>query len=87
MTPFDQFCNDKRLTNVEIGEAVGVSPSAIWRVRKGDNDPRKTNIDGILAYCKKFDPTVTYERLFGPIPPTPVATEPASQPFTDGDPC
>jgi hypothetical protein len=37
---------------------------SIGRILAGEASPRKANVDAILGFCRKFDPSITYEQLF-----------------------
>lgn len=41
-------------------DVVGISQSAYFALQRGETDPRKSTIDGVLAYTG-----LTYEQAFG----------------------
>lgn len=64
-TRLREFMLSNGLTVSELAREVGVDKSAISRIHRGLQTPSKRMIDGIMESCRRRDPTVTYEELFG----------------------
>jgi len=53
------------LTQENLAEGCGKSVVTISGLINGKVGPRKDTIDAVLEFCRKYDPSVTYEQLFG----------------------
>ncbi len=53
------------LTQRNLADAAGVTDGAVSQVLCGRHCLRKQTIDKVLAFARKFEPSVTYEQLFG----------------------
>ena len=53
------------IPQAKLARHLGVHRSAVSRWIRGDHAPRQPTIDAILAFCRRWDPDVTYEQLFG----------------------
>jgi transcriptional regulator with XRE-family HTH domain len=49
-----------------FGDGIGIRRETVSRWLNGEEPPNPTRetIDAILAFCRRFDPSWTYERLF-----------------------
>jgi DNA-binding XRE family transcriptional regulator len=60
-----KFMALKNLTVSKLAVEIEVDRSTISRVCRGEQTPSKKTIDKIIAACRRLDPTMTYEDLFG----------------------
>lgn len=58
------FLADHDLTQADLARGIGVSSAAVSKLFHGHFAPSKTRIDAILAFCRRYDSTITYEALF-----------------------
>ena len=59
------FMAHNNLTVSKLAVEIEVDRSTISRVARGEQMPSKKTIDKIIAVCRRRNPTVTYEDLFG----------------------
>lgn len=65
MTDLKSFIETNQISQRELAEGVGISAAGVSWILSGKNNPSKESIDAILTFCRKHDPDVTYEDLFG----------------------
>lgn len=49
----------------QLAEGLGLSQSTVSKWFTRGNAPTKKNIDAVIAFCRQYDPAVTYDELFG----------------------
>lgn len=54
-----------QLTQVAIAAETGLQQSAISDIVAGKRRPRTDTVNRILAFARRYEPSVTYEDLFG----------------------
>jgi len=52
------------VTQEQLADAIGLSRVAISNAITGKSEPKLSTVNHILAFCKKLDRTIDYERLF-----------------------
>ena len=65
-TALVKFMAENNITVTELARVSGLDKSAVSRIVRGMTWPKsKATLDAIIAHCRKYDATVTYEDLFG----------------------
>lgn len=59
------FIQQHRIRQAELALAVGCTPMAISFKVRGLRPWKRDEINAVLAFCRQYDPGVTYEELFG----------------------
>lgn len=75
-TPVEAFLSLHGQTQRDAATGSGLGLSLINDLVKGARNPRTDTVNRFLDYCRRLDPAVTYEQLFGEAEPA--AAESAS---------
>lgn len=59
------FKERNRLTIAVMAIGVGLKPSAMANKLAGLRPWKQDEINAVLAFCRQYEPGVTYEELFG----------------------
>lgn len=61
------------LTQAQAAIEAGLPGSRVSQIVRGAAEPRRPTINRILAFARRYEPTITYEDLFAPDVPRPTS--------------
>ena len=59
------FLGQHSISQSELAEPLGLTRAAVSYKINGHRPWKRDEINKVLAFCRRYDPEVTYEDLFG----------------------